>query len=88
MALLQSFVFCVYSLIIGFEFEFGTQYNNVPRQRNSAELVHSVAVSKEMSPSPPKVFRSLSDGGSVFPVSRRLYSPGYGEYGPPSCCAC
>ncbi|XP_045115664.1 rho GTPase-activating protein 21-A-like isoform X7 [Portunus trituberculatus] len=67
----------------GFEFEFGTQYNNVPRQRNSAELVRSVVVSKEMSPSPPKVFRSLSDGGSVFPVSRRLYSPGYDKSSPP-----
>uniref|UniRef100_A0A0P4W3D0 Rho-GAP domain-containing protein n=1 Tax=Scylla olivacea TaxID=85551 RepID=A0A0P4W3D0_SCYOL len=67
----------------GFEFEFGTQYNNAPRQRNSAELVRSVVVSKEMSPSPPKVFRSLSDGGSVFPVSRRLYSPGYDKSSPP-----
>ncbi|XP_037791689.1 uncharacterized protein LOC119587014 [Penaeus monodon] len=32
-------------------------------------------VCHEMSPSPPKVFRSLSDGGNVFPVNRRLYSP-------------
>lgn len=70
----------MYLKILGFEFEFGTQYNNAPRQRKSAELVRSVVVSKELSPSPPKVFRSLSDGGTVFPVSRRLYAAGYGKW--------
>ncbi|XP_053654550.2 uncharacterized protein RhoGAP19D isoform X4 [Cherax quadricarinatus] len=61
----------------GFEFEFGTHYNNSPRQRKSAELVRSNVVSQDLSPSSTKVFRSLSDGGNVFPVSRRLYSPGH-----------
>ncbi|XP_064115539.1 uncharacterized protein LOC135221710 isoform X4 [Macrobrachium nipponense] len=59
----------------GFEFEFGTHYTNSPRQRKSAELARCERISYELSPSPPKVFRSLSDGGSVFPVSRHLYSP-------------
>ncbi|XP_068244881.1 uncharacterized protein [Palaemon carinicauda] len=59
----------------GFEFEFGTHYTNSPRQRKSAEIARSERVAYELSPSPPKVFRSLSDGGSVFPVSRHLYSP-------------
>ncbi|KAK3860017.1 hypothetical protein Pcinc_033906 [Petrolisthes cinctipes] len=62
----------------GFDFEFGTEYTNSPRQRKSAELVRSNLVSKDFSPSPPKVFRSLSDGGTVFPVSRRLLNSGYG----------
>ena len=84
MSFLQSFV--LYFLTVGFDFEFGTHYNNTPRQRKSAELMHTVVVSKEMSPSPPKVFRSLSDGGTVFPVSRRLYSSGYGKYWWPSRC--
>ncbi|XP_069194968.1 uncharacterized protein RhoGAP19D isoform X3 [Procambarus clarkii] len=66
-------------LPLGFEYEFGTHYNNSPRQRKSAELVRSNLVSQELSPSPAKVFRSLSDGGNVFPVSRRLYSPGHDE---------
>ncbi|XP_071551637.1 rho GTPase-activating protein 21-A-like isoform X5 [Panulirus ornatus] len=64
----------------GFEFEFGTHYNNSPRQRKSAELVRVNMVSQDLSPSPPKVFRSLSDGGNVFPVSRRLYSSGNEEF--------
>nr|XP_027226472.1 rho GTPase-activating protein 21-like isoform X4 [Penaeus vannamei] len=59
----------------GFDFEFGTHFNNTPRQRKSAELMKGDLVCHEMSPSPPKVFRSLSDGGNVFPVNRRLYSP-------------
>lgn len=69
-----------YPQTLGFEFEFGTQYSNAPRQRKSAELVRSVVVSRELSPSPPKVFRSLSDGGTVFPVSRHLYAAGYGKW--------
>lgn len=73
-------VLCFVSQTLGFEFEFGTQYSNAPRQRKSAELVRSVVVSKELSPSPPKVFRSLSDGGTVFPVSRHLYAAGYGKW--------
>ncbi|KAK7001062.1 hypothetical protein SK128_024728, partial [Halocaridina rubra] len=59
----------------GFDYEFGTHYTNSPRQRKSAELARYERMSYDLSPSPPKVFRSLSDGGSVFPVSRHLYSP-------------
>ncbi|CAL4084619.1 unnamed protein product, partial [Meganyctiphanes norvegica] len=59
--------------VAGFGYEFGLQFNT-PRQRKSVELSHYRELSSpDYAPSPPKVLRSLSDGGNVFPVSRRLY---------------